>query len=133
MTVSPFEGIKMLRHFCIGFLAFISVFSGVSDSVELKYCDIDVDCDHFQSIYYTDGQDPTNEGHFFRVKRAFVPYKTGKEVASQVSNALDHLLLYSGYDKRIRPQVLKISCAVKNAKNHHFFIFSWVARLSLWL
>ena len=42
-----------------------------------------------------------------RVKRAFVPYRTGKKVASEVSNALDNLLLYSGYDKRIRPQVKK--------------------------
>lgn len=40
-----------------------------------------------------------------RVKRAFIPYRTGKAVASQVSNALDHLLFFSGYDKRIRPQV----------------------------
>jgi len=42
---------------------------------------------------------------FRRVKREFVPYKTGKLVARQVSNALDHLLFFSGYDKRIRPQV----------------------------
>ena len=40
-----------------------------------------------------------------RVKRSFIPYRTGKKVASQVSNALDHLLFFSGYDKRIRPQV----------------------------
>ena len=42
-----------------------------------------------------------------RVKRSFVPYRTGKKVASQVSTALDHLLFFSGYDKRIRPQVRK--------------------------
>ena len=41
-----------------------------------------------------------------RVKRAFVPYRTGKKVASEVSNALDNLL-GSGYDKRLRPQVKK--------------------------
>ena len=40
-----------------------------------------------------------------RVKRSFIPYRTGKKVASQVSNTLDHLLFFSGYDKRIRPQV----------------------------
>ena len=40
-----------------------------------------------------------------RVKREFVPYKSGKVVAGQVSNALDRLLVFSGYDKRIRPQV----------------------------
>ena len=40
-----------------------------------------------------------------RVKRAFLPYRTGKKVAGQVSNALDHLLFFSGYDKRIRPNV----------------------------
>ena len=40
-----------------------------------------------------------------RVKREFVPYKSGKLVAGQVSNALDHLIFFSGYDKRIRPQV----------------------------
>lgn len=45
---------------------------------------------------------------FRRVKREFVPYKSGKTVAGQVSNALDHLLFFSGYDKRIRPQVKKI-------------------------
>ena len=43
-----------------------------------------------------------------RTKRSFIPYKTGKEVAGQVSNALDHLLFFSGYDKRIRPHVSKI-------------------------
>lgn len=58
-----------------------------------EHCELDEDCD--------DGE----EGHFYRVKRAFVPYRTGKKVASQVSSALDHLLLFSGYDKRIRPQV----------------------------
>ena len=42
-----------------------------------------------------------------RVKRAFLPYRTGKKVASQVSNALDHLLFFSGYDKQIRPGVRK--------------------------
>ena len=42
-----------------------------------------------------------------RVKRSFVPYRTGKKVANQVSTALDHLLFFSGYDKRIRPQVRK--------------------------
>ncbi len=45
---------------------------------------------------------------FHRVKREFVPYKSGKTVAGQVSNALDHLLFFSGYDKRIRPQVNQI-------------------------
>lgn len=41
-----------------------------------------------------------------RAKRAdFLPYRTGKKVASQVSNALDRLLFFSGYDKQIRPGV----------------------------
>lgn len=34
-----------------------------------------------------------------------MPYKSGKTVARQVSNALDHLLKFSGYDKRIRPRL----------------------------
>ncbi len=50
---------------------------------------------------------------FRRVKREFVPYKSGKTVAGQVSNALDHLLFFSGYDKRIRPQVKKILMSLK--------------------
>lgn len=40
-----------------------------------------------------------------RVKRELTFYKTGKALTSQVSSALDDLLLHSGYDKRIRPQV----------------------------
>jgi hypothetical protein len=46
-------------------------------------------------------------GQFFgrRVKREFAPYRTGKSVAAEVSNALDQLLLRSGYDKRSRPNV----------------------------
>ena len=40
-----------------------------------------------------------------RRKRSFAPYRTGKTVASQVSQTLDNLLLHSDYDKRIRPQV----------------------------
>ena len=42
-----------------------------------------------------------------RAKRGaeFVPYRTGKKVASQVSTALDRLLFFSGYDKQIRPGV----------------------------
>ena len=49
-----------------------------------------------------------------RVKRSFVPYRTGKKVAGQVSTALDHLLFFSGYDKRIRPQVRKFSKMMPN-------------------
>ena len=49
-----------------------------------------------------------------RVKRSFVPYRTGKKVAGQVSTALDHLLFFSGYDKRIRPQVRKFSKIMPN-------------------
>ena len=41
-----------------------------------------------------------------RFKRStFVPYRTGATIAKEVSSTLDELLLYSGYDKRIRPQV----------------------------
>ena len=43
-----------------------------------------------------------------RVKRSFLPYRTGKKVASQVSTVLDRLLFFSGYDKRIRPYVRKV-------------------------
>ncbi len=50
-------------------------------------------------------QKTSQEKSHYREKRSFVPYRTGKKVATQVSTALDHLLLYSGYDKRIRPQV----------------------------
>ena len=54
----------------------------------------------------TDRIDQSDERDAFRrVRREFVPYKTGKLVARQVSNALDHLLFKSGYDKRIRPLV----------------------------
>ena len=52
-----------------------------------------------------EGQEKLEENE--RVKRSFVPYRTGKKVAGQVSTALDHLLFFSGYDKRIRPQVRK--------------------------
>ena len=41
-----------------------------------------------------------------RLRRsAFVPYKTGKELSEQVSGTLDKVLLFSGYDKQIRPGV----------------------------
>ena len=49
-----------------------------------------------------------------RAKRAFLPYRTGKKVASQVSNALDHLLFFSGYDKQIRPGVSYIPRFIVN-------------------
>lgn len=50
-------------------------------------------------------EDEVRAAGFARAKREFVPYKTGKKVAAVVSSALDKLLLFSGYDKRIRPQV----------------------------
>jgi hypothetical protein len=65
-------------------------------------CATEEHCDS-TGIDCTDSE--SDEGQFYRVKRAFVPYRTGKKVASQVSSTLDHLLLYTGYDKRIRPQV----------------------------
>ena len=41
-----------------------------------------------------------------RLRRsAFVPYKSGKELSEQVSGTLDKVLLFSGYDKQIRPGV----------------------------
>ena len=49
-----------------------------------------------------------DETEEYRVKRSFVPYKTGAKIASEVSGTLDDLLMYSGYDKRIRPQVIGI-------------------------
>ena len=50
----------------------------------------------------------SDEVEEYRVKRSFVPYKTGAKIASEVSGTLDDLLMYSGYDKRIRPQVIGI-------------------------
>ncbi|XP_040583595.1 gamma-aminobutyric acid receptor subunit alpha-6 [Lepeophtheirus salmonis] len=40
-----------------------------------------------------------------RYKRAFTAYKTGQEQTQKVSETLDHLLVYSFYDKRIRPKL----------------------------
>ena len=41
-----------------------------------------------------------------RLRRsAFVPYQTGKALSEQVSGTLDKVLLFSGYDKQIRPGV----------------------------
>ena len=59
----------------------------------------------FQDNSDYDQMEENDSGQLDRVKRSFIPYRTGKKVASQVSNALDHLLFFSGYDKRIRPQV----------------------------
>ena len=63
----------------------------------------------FLGIFVTSAliiKEANSEDHEYeRVKRSFIPYRTGKKVASQVSNTLDHLLFFSGYDKRIRPQV----------------------------
>ena len=38
-------------------------------------------------------------------RSAFVPYQTGKALSEQVSGTLDKVLLFSGYDKQIRPGV----------------------------
>ena len=67
----------------------------------LEFCDILPNCDGDSELMQYNLLDHAPLG---RVKRAFAPYKTGKAVANQVSNALDHLLLHSDYDKRIRPQ-----------------------------
>ena len=56
----------------------------------------------------------SEDQEYDRVKRSFIPYRTGKKVASQVSNTLDHLLFFSGYDKRIRPQVRNLNFLVCN-------------------
>ena len=67
-----------------------------------KHSDVDEIAIDSSDIFKRDERDV-----FRRVKREFGPYKSGKTVARQVSNALDHLLFFSGYDKRIRPQVIK--------------------------
>ncbi len=45
-----------------------------------------------------------------RVKRDFVPYRRGAEVAKLVSNTLNSVLLTSGYDKQVRPEVSAVRC-----------------------
>ena len=62
-------------------------------------------CDANRSNVDSSDAESLNSDAKRRVKREFVPYKSGKTVAGQVSSALDHLLVFSGYDKRIRPQV----------------------------
>ena len=48
----------------------------------------------FLGIFVTSAliiKEANSEDHEYeRVKRSFIPYRTGKKVASQVSNTLDH-------------------------------------------
>ena len=83
-------------------------------NLHLSFCDMKPKCDGDSELYEKLSQEeskrPDNEDHLYnypviRKKRAFAPYRTGKTVASKVSEILDNLLLHSDYDKRIRPQV----------------------------
>ena len=52
------------------------------------------------------GEEDELFGRRRRLRRsAFVPYQTGKALSEQVSGTLDKVLLFSGYDKQIRPGV----------------------------
>ena len=86
------------------------------DNVHLNsFCDIKPNCDGDSELYERlmkedDAMNVEKESSVYnypvsRKKRSFAPYRTGKTVASQVSQTLDNLLLHSDYDKRIRPQV----------------------------
>ena len=81
--------------------AFVFVFTAtvprVTKTLNDELCDAESDVSSDAGVVVGDAHP--------RVKREFVPYKSGKLVAGQVSNALDHLIFFSGYDKRIRPQV----------------------------
>jgi len=79
-----------------------------------SFCDMKPNCDGDSELYERlmredDGiMERGNSVYNYpvtRKKRSFAPYRTGKTVASQVSQTLDNLLLHSDYDKRIRPQV----------------------------
>ena len=53
-------------------------------------------CDHENE----DKSDPKD-----RVKRAFQPFRSERELSKQISTILDELLVESGYDRQIRPQI----------------------------
>ena len=85
-----------------------------TDSFHLSsFCDMRPNCDGDSELHerlMREDQLVENENSLYnypvsRRKRSFAPYRTGKTVASQVSQTLDNLLLHSDYDKRIRPQV----------------------------
>ena len=97
----------------------IDVTNKVGQNFHLSFCDMKPNCDGdselFERIVQAESRKQDNGNHLYdypviRTKRAFAPYRTGKTVASKVSEILDNLLLHSDYDKRIRPQVyLRIS------------------------
>ena len=85
-----------------------------TDSFHLSsFCDMRPNCDGDSELHerlMREDRLVENENSLYnypvsRRKRSFAPYRTGKTVASQVSQTLDNLLLHSDYDKRIRPQV----------------------------
>ena len=85
-----------LKRLCVILIITVTL-PRVTKTLNDEMCDADKDV--------SSDADNAGDVHHRRVKREFVPYKSGKLVAGQVSNALDHLLFFSGYDKRIRPQV----------------------------
>ena len=92
----------------------IDVTNKMGHNFHLSFCDMKPNCDGDSELYerlsVAGSRKPDNDDHLYdypviRTKRAFAPYRTGKTVASKVSEILDNLLLHSDYDKRIRPQV----------------------------
>ena len=87
----------------------------------LSFCDMKRNCDGdselFEKLTQEGNMQQNKVDHLYnypviRKKRAFAPYRTGKTVASKVSEILDNLLLHSDYDKRIRPQVKAIGSSI---------------------
>ena len=94
--------------------SFIVASNWEAKNFHLSFCDMKPNCDGdselFDRIVQAESRKQDNDNHLYdypviRTKRAFAPYRTGKTVASKVSEILDNLLLHSDYDKRIRPQV----------------------------
>ena len=94
--------------------SFIVASNWEAKNFHLSFCDMKPNCDGDSELFeklsqesnrQPDTDDPLYNYPVIRKKRAFAPYRTGKTVATKVSEILDNLLLYSDYDKRIRPQV----------------------------
>lgn len=66
-----------------------------------------------------------------RMRRsAFVPYKTGAELSEQVSGTLDKVLLFSGYDKQIRPGVSRTHTEVSKEVHRAIVLYGqfWMVK-----
>ena len=109
ITILTLHFLFMDKSFCVA--------SSIQENVQHfnSFCDMKPNCDGDTELYerlIADGSIQQNNGNSLfnypvkRTKRSFVPYRTGKIVASQASQTLDNLLLHSDYDKRIRPQVI---------------------------